>query len=66
MIHIKSLNCRGGSMRWQLKCTTIISFRRDKYEQKRNKQTKYCYTKDFMATSGAGQAMEGARRAVWS
>ena len=61
MIHIKSLNCRGGSMRWQLKCTTIISFCRDYYEQ-----TNYCYTKDFMATSGAGQAMEGARRAVWS
>ena len=40
MIHIKSINCRGGSMWWQLKCTTIISFRRDKYEQKEtNKQT---------------------------
>ena len=40
MIHIKSLNCRGGSMRWQLKCTTIISFCRDYYEQKEtNRQT---------------------------
>ena len=45
MIHIKSLNCRGGSMRWQLKCTTIISFCRDNDAQKET----------TMATSGAGR-----------